>query len=301
MANFSITLSRRGYAYQDKYALLKLLKFLCNGRVKEFYVDYPFGNKGNSLDILIVLQKPEEKYAYEIKTGEKFKRDKYKEVGEALISLYYYQIHKKCKVYLIISPELRSGIAMNWGDLQFICDRGERAKNNRGDTMLEVAKCCRKLFGFEKKTISLENFIRFVKSLKLEEGPSCEKDSGIDNYPDIEDLIDSEIRNLGKKLDILSSELEMPNLYVILGLLEIVRQGAEGRLKIVSSSMKALTDFFACKALITKHISYERGISSDELLTQEKEKIIKRLSEITKVYQKIIEPAYKIIEGKPIR
>ncbi len=301
MANFPITLSRRGYAYQDKYALLKLLKFLCNGRVKEFHVDFPFGNKGNSLDILIVLQKPEEKYVYEIKTGEKFKRDKYKEVSEALISLYYYQTQKKCKVYLIISPELRSGIAMNWGDLQFIRDEGERAKNNRGDTMLEVAKRCRKLFGFEKKAISLENFIRFVKSLKLEEGPSCEKDGEIDSYPDLEDLIDSEIRNLGKKLDILSSELEMPNLYIVLGLLEIVRQGAEGKLRIVPSSIEALTNFFACRVLIAKHISYGRGITSDELLTREKEKIIKRLSEITKVSQRIIEPTYKIIEGKPIR
>jgi len=299
MKSFSIRLSRRGYAYQDKYALLKFLESLCNGDLKEFYVDYPFGNKGNSLDILMITQI--EEHAYEVKTGEEFKRDKHKELGRALRALYSYQKNReRCKIYLVISPELHSGVLNNWSDLQFIRDKGRNARNTRGQTMLEVAKSCHDLFGFKALDVNLDDFISFVKTLKLEQGPSCEKDGEIDSHPDLEDLIVSKIKDLGEKLDLVSSEFEIPNWSIALELLEIIRQGAEGRLAIIRSAIETLINLFGRRSLIANRISYDSGVTPDKMLKYEKEKISKKLSEILKMPYKTISPISTIVEGKPV-
>jgi len=300
MTSPSILLSRRGYAYQDKYALLTFLEFFCKHDLKEFYLDYPFGEEDKSLDILVVTR-ASQGHAYEIKTGEKFKRDKYKELGQTLKSLYSYQNSRmECKMHLIISEAFRAGLSEHWSCFKFIHEKGRTARNSRGETMLSVAKRYHCKFEFEDIDVGLDEFIRFIKTLKLDIGFSNEKNGEIDRHSNLEDIIMSKVADLGTNLGLVSSEFEMPNWSIALGLLEIIREGAGQNRSIVSLAMEALADSFGRRSLIAKNIEYKNNVSNDEFLRQEKEEISKKLCGISGVPYTVTPSVQSIIEDKPM-
>ena len=150
MVNDSIQRSRRGTAYQDRYALLKFLEYFQEGRLGEFYTDHPFDEKGHSLDVFVVLMNPKEEHIFEIKTGERFKRDKTQKLGDELHTLYEFSHNRGrvSKVFLVIDPEIRAEILRNWSDLEII-----KAKNGEASVLLSNAEigedavenilCCR--------------------------------------------------------------------------------------------------------------------------------------------------------------
>ncbi|MBU2524450.1 hypothetical protein KKG71_04620 [Patescibacteria group bacterium] len=172
MANDIITKTRRGYAYQDKFALLKLLRiFVAGEKIVEFSVDKPFG-KRRSLDIEIIYEE-KEREIYEIKTGKKFK-EKRIEIWQELITLRKYDSYDKYTKIITVDPELPTEFIYNWGDICLIANSCKRKENNNGETMLKVANRCHKdIAKGENINIfnnNVEIFIKFMKNVKIEIG-----------------------------------------------------------------------------------------------------------------------------------
>src|SRR3990167_3043800 len=85
----SIFQTRRGFFYQDRYAVYIFLSHLLKNDVKEFFTDFPLQGQ-KSIDVRLIDSQNIEK-VFEVKTGEVFKLDLNAEIRDAVMDLYKYQ------------------------------------------------------------------------------------------------------------------------------------------------------------------------------------------------------------------
>lgn len=275
MANFPITLSRRGYAYQDKYALLLLLKFLLNENLEAFHVDYPFGKKGYSLDILVIPKSPEIDLVHEVKTGESFRKS-WEEIGHAFEVFFDYQKEnskRKCCFHLIISPGLQAKLDRIWSHLRFIYEKGGKGSFSFGKKKVTgkmLAEDYRKKLKLQKLFPNSKKFIEFIKSLKeFDVGNSYVRDG---RSPESSSLEDEILQKIGRVMSILGAtnpELELPSRYLLAILLEDIRRGVEEERDIYPLARESIIGFCARKCVIDE--TPGRGRSNVLLPDKEKE------------------------------
>lgn len=279
--------SRKGYSYQYKYALWKVLNHLLSGEIKSAHVDFSFGDEGHSLDLKIVLIKNGGIHIYEVKTGEYFVSDKNEEIGQVLRTSIEFvkQISSgtDCVVNIIITPDVKPEIIENWRDLITIKDKGRNYKNKNGETHSQIAKRCYRQYQIKKTGFTIKRFIEFMRFVNLEIGYGYKLQHGLDSRTDIEDLIESQVLDLCKHFKAGSAETEIPSRTIVLELLDVFHQCSENGDDIVSPLAKTLADALARRLLIVQKARYTDGRSKEILLQEEFEAIAKKLSSITKV------------------
>lgn len=287
---YSINKSRIGYAYQYKYALLKILEFMLKGRLTSARVDFPFEGGGSykyslSIDIKLELKNPEEKFIYEIKTGKNFKQNNTKqELKKTLRNFYLFErkLSNKisCTKFIIISPEIKSKILEYWDDLLFIANN--RIRNSSGENQKTVQK---RVFGnlASDWIKDQKEFVRFVKQINFDIGQSYKYgfDSNKIELSELEDVIKNKIDNFAEKLHIKSSEIEIPSWTIALELLEVLFKCSEKNKEIIDKLFEKLQECFTRRRLL-REACYKES-DKEKLLGNMKEEIANRLTDITKI------------------
>lgn len=279
--------SRKGYSYQYKFALWKILNHLLSGEIKSAHVDFPFGKEGRSLDLKIVLLKSGGTHIYEVKTGEYFVSDKNEEIGQVLRTSIEFAIEIPSEtdytINIIITPEVKPEIIENWRDLITIKARGKNYKNKNGETHLQIAKRCYRQYQIERAKLTIKKFIEFIRFVNLEIGYGYEVQHELDSNTDIEDIIESQVLDLCKHFKVGSAETEIPSRTIVLELLDVLYQCSEKGSDIVPLLAKVLADALARRLLIVQKAQYPDGRSKEILLQEGFDIVAKKLSSITKV------------------
>ncbi len=280
---YSINKSRIGYAYQYKYALLIILKFMLAGRLKSARIDLPFSSGkfiNLSLDINLELMNPNEYNIYEIKTGDDFKKDKIEELKKTLRNIYLYEktINLDCKKYIVISPEVESRLLEHWNDFKFI--KSNNRKNLHNETQGDVRNRVFKAFDFGIRDINQGDFIAFIKQITFKIGPSYCRNSNLDKLSDLEDQIRSEIDNFSTKFSLNSSDVEIPSWSVALELLEVLNQSSENNKEVVKDFIEKLNECL-CRKRLLKEAQYNKD--KNKILDDIKDEIKSELTNIIKI------------------
>lgn len=246
--------TRRGFLYQDRYALLCYFEHFLKNDVQEFFIDYPLIGK-RSLDIRIINSESEEK-VYEIKSGQQFK-EKRKEIIEAIINLHAYsQEQPKSNLHLIISKEFSNQISRYWDAINQL----KRYQDLRTD----VAKQALKLLPI--LNIKSENKRHsFYQSLMLDASFDDQKDGESDEHPNIVDQLLSKIEDLIAVFGLKSCEYEWPKELLMHKLIYESAQyaGTKTNLKIVFK--KVIMDFLIKRKFMAEHYKYNQQSGSKPL------------------------------------
>lgn len=279
----SINKSVFGVEYQYKYILLKVLEYLFAGRLESAFINFPINKRIQlSLDGKIILMKPKEVLIYEIKTGDNFKNDSKNELKHVLNVFYIYEQEyneKNCKKIIVTDSEVKARIENHRLDFKHI--KENRKTNNLGESITQLKKRVYKNFKFENMNITQKEFIDFIKEVGFEEGPSYKKNSVNDIFTDIEDKIKCVIDDFCYKLEIRSTDIEIPSFSIALELVEIIRQCSQNNKNIVEDISKKLTECLSRRRLIQEAI-YRKD---KEILFKDniKPEIEKKITKITKI------------------
>jgi len=270
MSHGIITATRRGFAYQDKYALLRLLQLISSGeQIVDFSVDKPFG-ANRSLDIEIIFEDARE--VYEIKTGTTFKsvRDK---LWEELLVLKSYDADDEFVKFIIIDPEMKTEILGNCSDISLIAE-GKKNKTDKrtNEKMIDVATRCLRDIGIENFD-SIDAFIAFIGKVKIIFGPTNDVDHENDIFSDLDDKICSEIQNIADKLNITSANWAIPENAIASELLEVVRLGSENRCNILKRIAIKLAKIFARRKCVGATTTDQERIKAEDDLRKQFEEI----------------------------
>ena len=264
--NNQIKKSRRGYLYQDKYALYLFLTEFIASNIVEFYVDHPYNKVGNSLDIKIVhsLDKKIESI-YEVKARDKVKLGDPKVVGEAVLSLYNYPNKDDWRTnkYLITEPEIESNMMNLWSKLDYI-----NTKNRTGGNSKKFDKMVRELrkeLNMNKDAgggqIYKNDFVKFVKQLKIKLGNSAIFDEL--KFTEIDNVIIKKIDNIASqiaKCKVGSDLLHDETLYYVL-MHEIAKGASDLKCgNLTDILIDTMAEFFTRRILFKK--SYTDSIIS---------------------------------------
>jgi len=280
---FSINKSVFGVEYQYKYILLKVLEYLLAGRLEYAFVNFPINESNQwSLDGKFVLMEPREILLYEIKTGDNFKNDSKNELKHILKVFYIYEQEyneKNCKKIIVIDSKTKARIENHI--LDFMCIKEKRRNNNSRENITQIKKRVYENLKFEKLTINQREFIEFIKEVDFKQGPSYEKNSTNDILADLEDAIKSVIDDFCYKLEIRSTDIEIPSFSIALELIEVIRQCSQNNKNIVEDICEKLIECLSRRRLIQEAI-YEKD--KEKLFKDNiKPKIKKRITEITKI------------------
>ncbi|OGS46359.1 MAG: hypothetical protein A2539_06380 [Elusimicrobia bacterium RIFOXYD2_FULL_34_15] len=284
MNSQSINKARFGFAYQYKFALLKILQYLSHGQLRKAFIDYSFSDKNYSIDILLHLNN--ENLIYEIKTGKNFIENNTLEMGKVLKSINNYCNKNKVDNIFIVMPspqdlfDFPTEYISNWYDLQYI--KNPKIKTDK-ETPEEKAIKLYKKFKFSDIDVNQDTFNKFVKSINYEFGPEYKKRNEIDQFTDLEDKIIACINDFCSELDIITSEIEIPSWSIALELLEFIQKCIEENKDIISAGfLKILCDSLSRRSLIVSHAEY-KGKSKEILLKEERDKIKSKIIYISKI------------------
>jgi hypothetical protein len=282
---YSINKSVFGIEYQYKYILLKVLEYLLAGRLEYAFVNFPFDkNNQFSLDGKFVLMDPREIIIYEIKTGDNFKSDTKNELKHILNIYYIYEIENmetNCKKVIVTDSEVAARIENHKSDFKNIKEK--RRKNNSGEKLAEIKDRVFKNFKFENIKITQKEFFDFLKGVEIIQGPSYKKSNRNDIYSDIEDQIICVINDFCRKLEIETTNIEIPSFSIVLELIEVVRQCSQNNQNIRSDLSRKLIDCLSRRRLI-QEANYNN--KDKQLIYKEKIKPI-----IEKMFSEIIKSA----------
>lgn len=279
----SINKSVFGVEYQYKYILLKVLEYLLAGRLEYAFVNFPINESSQcSLDGKFVLIEPREILLYEIKTGDNFKNDSKNELKHVLNVFYIYEQEnneKNCKKIIVTDPEVTARIENHRLDFKYI--KENRRNNNSGENITQIKKRVYRELKFDNLNISQNKFMDFFKEVDFEEGPSYKKNSENDILTDIEDKIKCVIDDFCYKLEIRSTDIEIPSFSIALELVEVIRQCSQNNKNIVENICEKLTECLSRRRLI-QEAKYRKD---KEILFKDniKPEIDKRITEITKI------------------
>ena len=283
---YSINKSRLGYAYQYKYALLCILKFLLGGRLRKAWIDFPFSYRdfvNLSLDINLELMNPDATHIYEVKTGDDFKTDRIEQLKKVLKNLYFYEKNNglHCDKFIIISPEVESKILEHWNDFLFVKSRNKR--NLHREKQSDVQNRVFSQFALNAIGIGKIDFVRFIRQITFHIGPSYQHNSNLDQLSDLEDQIKSEIDNFCSNLNLRTSEIEIPSWSIASELLEVLNKCSENNTEAVKELLGKLSECLSRRRLI-KEAKYKKD--KEKIFDGAKKEIEDRLVNITKVNYK---------------
>lgn len=257
----NIFLTRRGFLYQDRYAILCYLQHLLKKDIQRFYIDYPLEGK-KSLDIKLMDSKSEEK-VYEVKSGEQFK-EKPKEIKEALVNLHLYSSKtSKTTLNLIIRKGFRNEISIYWNAILQL----KRYRTLRSPVAQDALSQLQKL-GLPKMDLH-----HFCQSLTLDDSFDDQKSGSADSFPDIADQILSKIKDLIGVFGLHESEFEWPNKLLMYELLHESAQFAGSETDLNPLYKKVIIDFLIRRKLVSDHYQYKSKSSKQAEETKIRETI----------------------------
>jgi len=277
----SINKSVFGTEYQYKYILFKVLKFLLAGRLEFAFIDFPIESTQLSLDGKFVLMEPRDILLYEIKTGDNFKNDSKNELKHIINVFYIYEQEyneKNCKKIIVTDSEVTARIENHRLDFKYI--KENRRTNNFGENITQIKKRVYKNFKFENMNIAQKEFIDFIKEVDFEEGPSYKKNSVNDILTDLEDKLKCVIDDFCQKLEIESTNIEIPSFSIALELIEIIRQCSQNNKNIRDNINKKIIECLSRRRLIqeAKYPKDKQILYKDRI----KPEVEKKITEIIK-------------------
>ncbi len=233
----TIVATRRGFLYQDIYAVLEFLKFFQANELSEFYTDFTFSGQ-RSIDIKVVLNTGLVKII-EVKSGQNFIQDARKkdtsEVREAFIEFAEHRrINGDTSMAFVLSPDFkeRPRIFEYW---QHLIDL-----RNIPTFTLDAKRKTKWLY--EKLRLpqisTHEELYEFVRNLEIAPGDTDSHDNQNDPYSDIEDKVMQKIRDICslEHFDAAATEPELPCDILFYELIYICQKNAGSNL------FPALTD-----------------------------------------------------------
>lgn len=198
MSNIGST--RRGYLYQDRFAVLTYLREFQNKNIQEFYIDYPLKGK-KSLDILHI-DKNRNEIIYEVKSGEIFKESS-DEIKIAIINLKEQtDQYSNRKAKLIIRSGFKKDIAKCWTAIVAIKEK-RGIKGAKSDLVI-----LRSILKIEEN-ISEESLFKTIKKIHLEDGDDDVFDNTIGSCK-IDQQIISQIQNIARFFEVEHWDYEYP-------------------------------------------------------------------------------------------
>jgi hypothetical protein len=206
----NIFATRRGFLYQDRFAVLQFLKYFQSKEIVEFYIDYTFDQScRRSVDVIIVLTNGI-KFIFEVKSGQDFKHDKRKkdssEVRDAFNQFLEYTAAKgPSNMSFVMTPELRGKVTQYWQYLTELQDTPSfRSPNARHPVKWLFQKLNINYFTSHKMLYD------FVKNLTITCGDSDIPDNTNDQHSPIDDLVSQKIRDLSFDFRANTTEPELP-------------------------------------------------------------------------------------------
>ncbi|MCP5467930.1 MAG: hypothetical protein H7A32_01515 [Deltaproteobacteria bacterium] len=255
--------TRKGFAYQDKFSLLKVLDFLLKKKLKSGFIDFSFGNNGQSIDLKLQFINGEH-HIYEVKTGDNFINGGYKKIGEVIVAnlAFIRELKEESVTAYIVQP--RNGIAMRelLDDITFV--QGKKRKNKLGYNKKRVLEECFENYGIRNSGYKLNEFESYLKSVILEHSHPYQNTPLLYSSTVLETVIQDYIRGIINNFNLGSTDFEMPIRYTYLELLETVRLASEKGSDIVYSLVNKFIDDCA-----------RRGVIANKNLNQNKDVLLK--------------------------
>ncbi len=275
----TIRSTRRGFLYQDRFAILTFLELIQAQKIKSIYVDYPLSGQ-KSLDVKIILLDGTENI-YEVKTGENFASDKRKkassEVRDAFLDIKSYSDpSSNVNWNLILSKNLTGMI----DDYVYHLKTIQRSLTYQSSQTKESSRWMKNRLQIPG-IHSAQDLYNFIKTIKISFCHSDSIDNINDPYPEIDDLILCKINDLAN--DLMASQLsfELPSELLLYKLLHRCRDNAGTGNDLITILIETIADFFAQRKVLTK---YERKSGNfDNLKKQSKKEIVERLSKLVPI------------------
>lgn len=251
----TIFATRRGFLYQDRYAVLTFLRYFQSKEIVEFYVDFTFDESGRkSVDIKIVLVDGTT-IVYEVKSGEDFKQDKRKKESSEIRNAFsefieYGESSGNSKMEFVITPELRGKVAEYWQNLTEL----HGTPSFRSPIAKRTARWLHRKLKLAHFT-SHEVLYDFVKDLTITCGDSDTPDNGNDAYSPIDDLVSQKIRDLSHDFRANTTEPELPCEMLYHQMIYLCQRYAGTNEDICSLLTDAILRFFSQRQMVDRSAS----------------------------------------------
>ena len=240
----SIFQTRRGFFYQDRYAVYVFLSHLIKNDVKEFFTDFPLPGQ-KSIDVRLIDSHDIEK-VFEVKTGEVFKLDLNAEIRDALIDLYKYQKGKSNILPgLIVSRGLKPRISTYWDKIKGI----QKYKRIAGEAKNSLNWLKRDL---NDDSLTDRELFDFSKVLNLDDFDNDIKNNEHDEYCDADGKVIDLIRDIGNSIDVTVMEAEYHPKILMNDLLFLCREYAGTSTNLYANILDAITEYFARRRFLDK-------------------------------------------------
>ncbi len=204
----TISATRRGFLYQDRFATATYLEQWQSKNIKQFFIDYPLPNQ-KSIDVRHIDVLDQEN-VYEVKSGEEFKKDKRKKessgIRDALINLKeYFDSRNSCLLNLVIRKGFRGNITTYWDHITQV----QTHSFSLPQTKTQVTWLFNKLLlpGIN----SHKELFDFCKIVKVADFADDEPNNGNDPFPDIDDFVMGKITDITKEFNAQVSCVEYPD------------------------------------------------------------------------------------------
>ena len=254
--------TRRGFLYQDRFAVLLYLQQLQAKKISEFYIDFPVPPR-KSLDIrLLDIEKNE--HIYEVKSGEEFKKDKKKkessEVRDAFINLKEYAgTNQSAQLHLIIRKGFRGSITAYLDRLTNVKSHSFSQQSTKQSASWLHSKL--RLPGIS----SASGMYDFCQKVDLTDSADDECNNENDPFPEIDDTVRVAIDDLSNALGFSSAHSEYPADMLMFQLYHDCQLLAGTGKNINDIFKKAITDFFVQRKALderyTRNASGQRDTS----------------------------------------
>lgn len=251
----TIFATRRGFLYQDVYAVLEFLKLFQSKKLTEFYVDFSYDSSSQrSVDIKVVLTDGSTK-VIEVKSGQSFKQDKRKkdssEVRDAFLEFTEYRkLDNNALMVFALSPEFKGKprIFEYWQNLINLHNIPTFSTEARRITNILHNKL--RISDFS----SLKELYLFVRNLEITPGDTDSHDNPDDPYSDIEDKAIQKVRDIcsGTHFQAGATELELPCDILYYNLIYTCQKGAGSNTDIYSNLKNKILNFIARRNMLLK-------------------------------------------------
>lgn len=253
----TIFATRRGFLYQDIYAVLQFLKYFQSKQITEFYVDYEFNpaNQG-SIDIKVILVDGTTKII-EVKSGENFKQDKRKketsEVREAFIELVECAgLGNDILKSFVLSPEFKGKpkIFEYWQNLVTL----KTFPTFQSADAKRIAKWFYLKLSIPQFTTH-ESTFDFIKNLEIECSDNDVHDNENDHSSPIEDSVIQKIRDLSEDFGVDGTDQELPCKMLFTQMIYTCQKYAGTNVNLYDKLTDLILRFFSQRRMINRPAS----------------------------------------------
>ncbi|KKR17524.1 MAG: hypothetical protein UT44_C0008G0011 [Candidatus Levybacteria bacterium GW2011_GWA1_39_32] len=240
----SIFQTRRGFFYQDRYAVYIFLSHLLKNDVKEFFTDFPLQGQ-KSIDVRLIDSQNIEK-VFEVKTGEVFKLDLNAEIRDAVMDLYKYQKGKNNILPgLIVSRGLKPRISTYWDKIKGI--QGYKRIAGEAKNSLDWLKK-----DLNDSSLTDKELFDFSKILNLDDFDNDIKNNEHDEHCDADGKVIDLIRDIGNSIGVNAMEAEYHPRILMNDILFLCREYAGTATNLYANILDAITAYFARRIFLDK-------------------------------------------------